>query len=82
VILRVFRVRVPADKHQEWRDLVKHESMPALARTEGLLAYFAGEPIDDGNEFTMVTLWRDLDAVSAFAGGDWHEVVLIGDEAG
>ena len=81
MILRVFRVTIPADCHQVWRDLVKHESMPALSRTDGLLAYWAAEPIDEGDdEFTMVTLWRDLDAVRAFTGGDHHDVVLLGEE--
>jgi heme-degrading monooxygenase HmoA len=80
VILRVFRVSIPAGRHQEWRDLVKHESMPALSRTDGLLAFWAGEPVDEGDEFTMVTLWRDLDAVRAFTGGDYHDIVMLGEE--
>jgi heme-degrading monooxygenase HmoA len=55
--------------------------MPALARVDGLLAFYAGEPIDDGeNEFTMVTVWRDLEAVAAFTGGDWRRIVMLGEE--
>lgn len=81
MILRVFRVKIPADQHHRWRDVVKHESMPALARIDGLLAYYAGEPVDAGeDEFTMVTVWRDLDAVAAFTGGDYRDIVMLGEE--
>jgi heme-degrading monooxygenase HmoA len=82
VILRVFRVKVAFEHHHRWRDQIKHEVMPALSRVDGLLAFYAGEPIEDAeDEFTMVTLWRDLEAVRAFAGADWHEAVFHGEEA-
>lgn len=81
MILRIFRARVFPDRVADFRKMVQEQSIPWLERTEGMLGYFAGEPFD-GNEreFTMVTLWRDLDALRAFCGEDWSNPIVTEDE--
>jgi hypothetical protein len=47
-----------------------------------MLGYFPGEPFgENAREFVMITLWRDLDALEAFAGKDWDNPVVTEDEA-
>ena len=46
-----------------------------------MLGYFAGEPLEGAaREFLMMTLWRDEDALRAFAGDDWDAPVVTPDE--
>ena len=62
--------------------MVQEQSVPWLEKSDGMLGYFPGEPFDeDTREFVMITLWRDLDALKAFAGTDWDNPVVTDDEA-
>ena len=57
--------------------MVQEQSVPWLEKSDGMLGYFPGEPFDeDAREFVMITLWRDLDALKAFAGTDWNNPVV------
>ena len=77
MIIRVFRARIRQDKVSEFKRLVQEQSIPWLKRTDGLLGYFAGEPLDEKErEFVMVTLWRDLDALKGFVGDNWQTPVV------
>jgi heme-degrading monooxygenase HmoA len=48
-----------------------------VAAQEGLVGCDVGRPIGrNDDEFTMVSIWRDLDALSAFTGEDWERPVI------
>lgn len=82
MILRIFRALIHVDRVAEFRQMVQEQSIPWLQGSDGMLGYFAGEPLGAGDrEFTMVTLWRDLDALKAFCGEDWNNPVVTEDEA-
>ena len=82
MILRVFRAVIREHRVDEFKRLVQEQSIPWLKGTDGMLAYFPGQPFEDNErEFTMVTLWRDLDAVKAFCGDDWNNPAVTEDEA-
>ena len=82
MIIRVFRARIRKERVAEFRQLVQEQSIPWLTSTEGMLGYFAGEPLaGDEREFVMVTLWRDLEALKGFAGESWKTPVVTADEA-
>ena len=81
MIIRVFRARIRQAKVAEFKRLVQEQSIPWLTSTNGLLAYFAGEPLDDDErEFVMVTLWRDLESLQGFVGENWKTPVVTLDE--
>jgi quinol monooxygenase YgiN len=82
MIIRVFRARIRKDRISDFKKLVKEQSIPWLEKTDGMLAYFPGEPLErNEQEFLMVTLWRDLDSLEAFAGPDWSDPVVTEDES-
>lgn len=61
--------------------MVREQSIPWLEGSDGMLGYIAGEPLPDSpSEFLMVTLWRDIDALRAFAGDSWQTPVVTSDE--
>jgi len=81
-VVRIFRARVKPGRQAELADLVRELSIPQLTRSDGLLAYYPGYPLGDSEEFSMVSIWRDLGAVRAYAGNDWAKPVIYeGEEA-
>jgi hypothetical protein len=81
MILRIFRARIYRDRVADFKTMVQEQSIPWLKDADGLLGYFAGQPFGTNErEFTMVTLWRDVDALRAFCGDDWSNPVVTEDE--
>ena len=81
MILRIFRAVIYQDRVDDFKQMVREQSIPWLRGSDGMLGYFAGEPYGENErEFTMVTLWRDLDALKAFCGDDWNNPVVTEDE--
>ena len=82
MILRIFRAVIREGRISDFKNMVQEQSIPWLKDSDGMLGYFPGEPYGDNErEFTMVTLWRDLDALKAFCGEDWNNPVVTEDEA-
>ncbi|NIM71079.1 MAG: hypothetical protein GTN86_11070 [Xanthomonadales bacterium] len=82
MILRVFRAVIHEHRVADFKRMVQEQSIPWLKGSDGMLGYFAGQPFGaNEREFTMVTLWRDLDALRAFCGDDWDHPVVTEDEA-
>ena len=81
MIVRVFRAKIRKGRVAEFKRMVLDQSIPWLKSSDGMLGYFPGEPFgDNGQEFVMITLWRDLAALEAFAGTDWKTPVVTEDE--
>ena len=81
MILRVFRAKIYKNRVTDFKRMVKEQSIPWLEKSDGMLGYFPGEPYGaDKREFVMVTLWRDIEALKAFAGQDWDNPIVTEDE--
>ena len=77
MIVRVFRARVRSGKAGEFETLVRRLSIPLVRKQEGLVAFYSGRPTGAStDEFVMVTVWRDLASLKAFAGNAWESVVV------
>jgi transposase/heme-degrading monooxygenase HmoA len=82
MIMRVFRAKVKPGKLEAFERLCREKSLPHMRQAPGLVALHMGAPIGSrADEFVVVTVWRDLDALKAFAGERWREVVILPGEA-
>ena len=82
MIVRIFRAKIRKNQISKFKRMVQEQSIPWLESSEGMLGYFPAEPFGKNEqEFVMITLWRDLDALEAFAGTDWDNPVVTEDEA-
>lgn len=82
MIIRVFRVSVHDGKQAEFSEFFTGTALPLVKRQSGLLSVSAGLPRPKTpNEFCMVMVWRDLDAMKAFVGEDWRSAHIMPDEA-
>ena len=81
MIVRVFRARIREGHTDDFREMVRTQSIPWLRDSDGMLGYVAGEPMADApRDFLMLTLWRDVEALRAFAGDAWDTPVVTPDE--
>ena len=82
MIVRFFRAKIKPGKLSEWQEKVEKFSIPWLMSQHGMLGYYPGKPLKpDSREFSMVSLWGDLDSLKESVGEDYTQVVLLEDEA-
>jgi heme-degrading monooxygenase HmoA len=81
VVVRVFRVRVQPGKEDEFERFVIETGIPMVKAQEGCTHVTAGKSRWSGQpEFVVVTHWRSVDALQAFAGPDWQKAVIEPEE--
>ena len=81
MLLRQFRLTVYDGKAEEFEPIFRDIILPLVKSQQGLILVAAGKPwIGDPNTFCMTMLWRDQEAIKAFAGEDWTEARIEEDE--
>ena len=82
MIMRIFRALVHEGQQDAFRKFFIETALPLVRAQEGLVSVSVGLPHETSpNEFSMVTIWRDLDGLRHFAGDDWKSAVIHPDEA-
>jgi quinol monooxygenase YgiN len=77
VLVRVFRIEVPADRHGEFEALFQTISVDAVRKAEGSLAVEIARPSQWApNEYAMISKWKSVAALAAFAGSDWQQAMI------
>jgi len=76
MILRVVRELVRAEHAADYEPVVRASVAYHLEGRPGLVDHWLGRPVGEGREWVVASLWTDLDAVRAFAGERWQEIVL------
>lgn len=82
MIIRFFRATTHDGRTDEFRALFLETILPMIRSREGLVSASVGLPhLRSPNEFSMIMVWRDMDAVRAFAGEEWDRAVILPEEA-
>lgn len=82
MIVRIFRVTVHPGKEDLFAAFFRDTALPLVASQPGLVSVTAGLPRPESpGEFCMVMVWKDVEALRAFAGEDWREPHIHPDEA-
>jgi heme-degrading monooxygenase HmoA len=83
MIIRIFRVEIHDDKIEAFRDFFLNTAVPLMKQTSGIEEIHFGLPMPETpNQFAIVMVWRDLDALRAFVGDDWQVPHIHPDEDG
>ena len=81
MVVRVFRVRVHPGKEDQFERFVIETGIPMVKAEEGCTHVTAGKSRwSEQPEFVVVTHWRSVDALKAFAGPDWQKAVIEPEE--
>jgi len=82
VIMRVFRVVVHDGKRDEFEKFFRETALPLTKRQPGIVSITAGVPRPEApNEFCMVMVWENLEAMKKFVGEEWQSAHIHPDEA-
>lgn len=83
MILRVFRARLKPGTREAFEKLCYDVSIPLVRVQPGLITLHVGKPLpDQPNEFVLVSVWNDIEAVKQFAGDTWdHPLIMPGEAA-
>lgn len=82
MIVRVFRCRVRPEKQTEFEPFFYGKAIDNVRAHPGLVDVLVGRPLPvSPDEYLMTTVWRDLDALKAFAGPDWQRPYIDPAEA-
>ena len=81
MIVRVFRARVQPGKAAEFRKFFASEALAFVQAQKGLVRAEIGWPLSpDDDEFLMITVWHDLEALRDFAGENWMQARILPEE--
>ena len=82
MIMRVFQVSTHPGKEAEFAEFFHGTAIPLMRSTEGIVNVLPGAPrAESPRQFCFVMIWRDLDALKAFAGEDYESPHIHPDEA-
>ena len=77
MILRIFRVEIDPSTRSAFEAGFRSLSVDAVTRAPGNLSCEIGMPTRWApNTYSMITRWRDEDALVAFAGPEWNTPVI------
>lgn len=81
-IIRIFRGTVVPGEVEAFAAFFLGEAVAIVRGFEGLVDVQVGLPSElTPREFLMITEWRDLESLKAFAGEDWQEAYIAPSEA-
>lgn len=82
MIMRVFQASTHPGKEAEFSKFFHETAIPLIKEMPGLISVSAGAPRPESpTEFSMITIWRDLDALMEFTGEDYANPAIHPDEA-
>lgn len=77
MFIRIVRIQVKAGHQAEFRQYVELLTLPRMVHRAGMLSFYPGQlASQDGDEFVLVTLWRDAAAERLHSGKDWVEAMI------
>ena len=80
-IVRCFRAIVHEGQQDAFQSFFLGTALPLVRSHDGLISITVGLPHEESpDEFSMTTVWRDLESLKGFAGEKWKEAVIHPDE--
>jgi heme-degrading monooxygenase HmoA len=77
MIARLWRGSAAREKANDYLEHLQQNVFPELGQIDGYCgAYLLRRDLNDGVEFTVLTLWETMDAIRKFAGQDAERAVV------
>ena len=82
MLIRVFRASVRPGAEADYDRILREVAIPSLQRQPGLVALHVGHGLPSSiDEYVMVSVWKDFEAMKAWTGDDWWHAVVYPGEA-
>jgi len=76
MITRIFRVLVEPDLQNAFEEKFQIISVPFVKRHQGLISVSIGKPLQNSNEYMMISVWENHEVLKQFAGENWEQSVI------
>jgi quinol monooxygenase YgiN len=77
MIIRLLHAKVRAGKQADFKRILEVLSLPTVQKRKGMIAFYPGQPVGkNGDEFVLVTVWKDLKGMEAYSLEQWAKTIL------
>lgn len=77
MFIRLFHAKVRSGKQAEFRKTLELLSIPNIQSKRGMIAFYPGQPLGpNGDEFVLVTVWKDLTSQENDLQGNWAKAII------
>ena len=81
-IIRIFQVVTHEGKEAEFETFFRKTAVPLMKSQTGIEQLVFGLPrAETPNEFSIVMVWKDLEAMKDFVGEEWRNPHIMPEEA-
>lgn len=81
MVIRVYRVTPKAERLKDYEKLLIEKILPTARDAQGCRGAQVLKSLGVVREVVVISVWDSLDAIRAFAGENWSNPVLVGNEA-
>jgi quinol monooxygenase YgiN len=77
MIIRLFHAKVRPGKQDEFKRTLEFLSLPNIQSRSGMIAFYPGQPTGpNGDEFVLVTVWKDLAIMERKTHNDFAKAII------
>lgn len=76
MITRIFRVLVEPSLQKSFEEKFQTISIPFVKKHQGLVSVSIGRPLQNSDEYVMISIWESYAALKQFAGENWEQAVI------
>ena len=77
MLIRLLNVKVRPGRQDEFRQALELLSIPDIQSRSGMIACYPGQPLGpNGNEFVLVTVWKDLATSKNHTEQEWAQAII------
>jgi heme-degrading monooxygenase HmoA len=81
MIARIWKGRTRVEQYEEYTDFTRRNAIPDYSNTDGFIGLsFLRTKTDTEAHFTLITYWKDIDAIKRFAGNDYDRAKYYPDD--
>ncbi len=77
MVIRLFHAKVRPGRQAEFKKLLELLSLPNIQSRNGMIAFYPGQPVGPkGDEFVLVTVWKDQAAADKDGKDGWVKAII------
>ncbi len=76
MITRIFKILVEPTLQNEFEEKFQTISVPFVKKHQGLISVSIGKSLQIQNEYIMISVWKDIEALKQFTGETWEQPII------
>lgn len=76
MITRIFKILVEPTLQNEFEEKFQTISVPFVKKHQGLISVSIGKSLQVQNEYIMISVWKDFEALKQFTRETWKQPII------